>query len=100
MVVCPALDLPKYAFQVAFVKGITHGLELAQRFVSPGLTAQDPYMSCAQQDPQFAQAAHSLAFHRWVVGWPSKSFVRKGIEAYLTVLIEATWSKNASSRYT
>jgi len=25
--------------------------------------------------------------------WPSKSFLRKGIEAYLTVLIEATWSK-------
>jgi len=25
--------------------------------------------------------------------WPSKSFFRKGIEAYLTVLIEATWSK-------
>jgi monofunctional biosynthetic peptidoglycan transglycosylase len=25
--------------------------------------------------------------------WPSKSFLRKGIEAYLTVLIEAAWSK-------
>ena len=25
--------------------------------------------------------------------WPSKSFLRKGIEAYLTVLIETTWSK-------
>jgi monofunctional biosynthetic peptidoglycan transglycosylase len=25
--------------------------------------------------------------------WPSKSFLRKGIEAYLTVLIEVTWPK-------
>ena len=25
--------------------------------------------------------------------WPGKSFLRKGIEAYFTVLIEATWSK-------
>ena len=25
--------------------------------------------------------------------WPGRSFVRKGIEAYLTVLIEALWSK-------
>lgn len=25
--------------------------------------------------------------------WPSKSFLRKSIEAYLTVLIEVTWSK-------
>ncbi|MGD8971134.1 MAG: monofunctional biosynthetic peptidoglycan transglycosylase [Desulfobacterales bacterium] len=25
--------------------------------------------------------------------WPGKSFVRKGIEAYFTVLIETTWSK-------
>ncbi len=25
--------------------------------------------------------------------WPSKSFLRKGIEAYFTVLIEATWPK-------
>lgn len=25
--------------------------------------------------------------------WPGKSFLRKGIEAYLTVLVEASWSK-------
>ena len=25
--------------------------------------------------------------------WPGRSFLRKGIEAYFTVLIEATWSK-------
>jgi monofunctional biosynthetic peptidoglycan transglycosylase len=25
--------------------------------------------------------------------WPGKNFLRKGVEAYITLLIEATWSK-------